>query len=105
DAADPGLGVGSTLEVRVRARVAAQAGRIHLLLGQLGQHLDLGYVAAAFYVGLARPVAALAGHAVAAMLQRELGMRVVLKLLDYIGVAGRADLRAKEIGGFRRGGL
>ena len=62
-ATDAGPGMRRALEVGMRARVAAQAGRIQVLRRKLAQLNDLGNVPAALYVGLARPVTALAGRA------------------------------------------
>ena len=71
-AAYAGLGMRRTQKVRMRARMAAQAGRIDVLFRHLAQLLDLGYVAAAFHVGLACPVAALARRTLTAMQQGQL---------------------------------
>ena len=82
----------------MRSRVAAQAGRVHILCGHFAQLLDLGNVAAALDVGPARAVTALAGCARAIVSQRELRVRVVAELLGDLGVAGRAHIRTDKIG-------
>ena len=92
------LGMRRTLKVRMRASVAAQAGFILLFGSHLGELLNLGYVAAAFDMGLARSVAAFARRALAAMRQGKLGVRIRLKLLGYLCMAGRADIRTDKIG-------
>src|ERR1035437_9758101 len=92
------LGMRRTLKVRMRASVAAQAGFILLFGSHLGELLNLGYVAAAFDMGLARSVAAFARRALATMLQRELGMWVRAELFGNLGMAGRADIRTDKIG-------
>ena len=61
DAADARLGMRSTFEVGMRSRMAAQARGVHLFRRSLGRVEDLGYVAAAVNVRLARAVATLAG--------------------------------------------
>src|ERR1035437_2771851 len=91
------LGMRRTLKVRMRASVAAQAGFILLFGSHLGELLNLGYVAAAFDMGLARSVAAFARRALAAMRQGKLGVRIRLKLLGYLCMAGRANIRADKI--------
>src|ERR1035437_509957 len=91
------LGMRRTLKVRMRASVAAQAGLVDLLHRQLADLLNLGYVAAAFDVGLAATMAAFARRALAAMRQGTLGVRIRLKLLGYLCMAGRANIRADKI--------
>ncbi len=98
-ATDAGLGMRRAQEVGMRSRVAAQAGRIQVLRRKLAQLNDLGNVAAALYVGLARPVTALAGRARAIVPQRKLRVRVVAELLGHIGVAGGANVRTDKVGG------
>ena len=70
--------------------MAAQA----LLVDHPGRRLaELKYlrgVPTGIDMGLARPVAVLAGDAVVAMLERHSGMRVLGKFLDFVLVAGSA---------------
>ena len=47
----------------------------------------------------ARPVAALARNAFAAMQQRKAGVRIISELLAYLCVTGLAGLRPDKIGG------
>ena len=54
--------------------VAAQAGRIDLLRGELIQLDDLGDIATGFHVRLASAVAAFAGSTCSAMLKRKFGV-------------------------------
>ena len=63
-AADVGLGVRRAIEIRMRARVAAQALGIDVFGGGLGGIEYLGDVAASGYVLAARAVAVLAGYAI-----------------------------------------
>ena len=63
-AANAGLGVRRALEVRVRPGVAAEALRVYCLWAKPWRIEDLGYIAAADHVRLARAVAVLAGDAV-----------------------------------------
>ena len=78
EAADVGLGMRRAIEVRVRAGVAAQAGVIDLFGAQLAEAANLRDIATALDVGLARSVAAFAGHALAGMFESETGMRIVV---------------------------
>src|SRR6266702_224763 len=99
DAAHAGFAVGRALKVRMRPRVAAQASLVHLLRRLLADPSDLGYIAAAFNVGLAAPVATFAGRALAAMQQPELGVRAAVELLGYVGMTRRADIRTDKVRG------
>jgi hypothetical protein len=89
-AAYVGLGVRRAEEVGMRGGVTAEAGLIHLLGGGCGQIEDLGLVAAGLDMRLARPMAALAGDAFAAMLQCQLGMRIGAELTRFLSVTGGA---------------
>ena len=63
----------------------------------LGRIEDLGHVAAAVHVRLARPVAALAGHTALAMHLGDFGVRIVGKFLRDLFVAGRAGVGTNEL--------
>jgi hypothetical protein len=76
DAAHVGLRMRRAKEVRMSVRMAAEAGGIQSLRIGCGQIEDLRLVSSGLYVSLPWSVAALAGHAFAAMFQRKLGMRI-----------------------------
>lgn len=105
-AADPSLGMRRAQEVRVRSRVALQAGRIDFLRRSFSRVEDLCYIAAAIHMGLARAVAVLAGDPGAAVHFGHLGVGVIGEFLAYLFVAGRAGFAAHKIrwnGGFALG--
>ena len=85
------------LKIRMCSRMAAQALFIHFLSRVLCGIKDFGYVAAAVNVGLACAVAVLAGHTVAAVHLRHLGVRIVGKLLAHLFMAGDASLGPNEV--------
>ena len=76
DATHVGLSVRRAEEVRMSACVAAEASGIYGLGIRSRKIQDLCLVAARLYVSLPRPVAALTGDALTAMLQRQFGMRI-----------------------------
>ena len=99
DATDAGLGMRRTVEVGMCSRVATQAIGVHIFGRGLGGIENLGHVAAAVHVRLARAVAALAGCPGFAMLQGYLGMRIVGELLGHLVMAGGAGFAAHIIRG------
>jgi hypothetical protein len=103
EAADVGPGVRGAIEIRVRSGVAAEAGGAGFFSAELVEAADLSDIATTFNVGLARSVAALAGNALALMLEGQTGMGIVRigKFFDYIGVTSGAGLLADEIGRVR----
>jgi hypothetical protein len=74
--------------------MATEAGRIDLLGRQLVEADDLGDIATAIHVGLTWTVATLAGGASAAVLERQLGVRIVGQAIGYILVACGARIVA-----------
>jgi hypothetical protein len=76
-----GFAVSGSFEVGVLANMARQALLIHLLRRRLRELKDLAPVAAALNMGLARAMATLACHAFAAVLEGQLGVRVVAETL------------------------
>jgi len=91
-AADSGLRMLGALKVRMRARMACEAGRIDSLWRSLGELQYLRLVSAGLHVRLPGPMAALAGKARAPMHQAQGGVRIVLQRLDLGAVAQRAGL-------------
>ncbi len=79
DAADESFAVGGPLDLRVLTNVASQARLLHLFRCCLCELKDLGRNPAAFDMGLTRSVATFACHAFAAMLECQLGMRILVK--------------------------
>ncbi len=77
--------------------MAAQALRIHIFGRGLGGIEDLGRIPAARNVLAARTVAVLAGHAIAAVHQRHLGVRIVGESLGDFVVAAGAGFRAHKL--------
>src|SRR5271165_4584585 len=75
-AADESLAVGGPVKIRVIANMAGQASRSNLFRGCGCESKDLGRVPAAIDMGLPGSVAALACHSLAAVLKRQLGMRI-----------------------------
>ena len=107
-AADPGLGMLGALKVRMRTRMAGEAGRIDCLWRSLGELQDLRFVPAGFHVLLPRSVAALAGKARAPMHKGHGGVRIVLQRFDLGAMAqcaglvsGKATLRSVCLWGCR----
>jgi len=113
DAAHIGLGVGCASEVLVLAFVAAQALLVHFGSRCLGGIEDLGDIATAIDVFLARSMATFAGYARLAVHLSNLGVRIVRKSLGDLFVASGAGFAAHKIrrssifsrrGGFVLGG-
>ncbi len=92
-----GLGVRRALEVRVRSRVAAQTGLVHVFGRGLGGIEDLGGVAAAFDVCTTRAVTPFAGDAGLAMHLGDLGMGIRGESLGNLVMAGCAGFRTDKI--------
>ncbi len=86
-ASNSGFRVIRAQKVRVRTRMAVEAGRIKLLRRHFAQLQNFGWVSAGRYMCRPWSVAALTRHALAAMHQRQLGMWVRLELLRDIRVA------------------
>jgi len=86
--------VGRPLKIRVGSRVAAEA----LLVDHPGRRLteleDLRCIPARIDVGLARPMAVLAGDALVAMHEGHSRMRIFGEFLDFVFVACRAGFGA-----------
>jgi hypothetical protein len=78
-ATDESFAMGGPLEVGVLTNVASQALRLHLFRRCLCELKDLAGNPAALNMGLPGSVAAFARHAFAAMLERQLGMRIVVE--------------------------
>jgi len=97
NAAYVGLGVGRPEEVGVSSCVTTQTGGIHGFGAGCGEIEYFGLVAAGLHMSLAGAVAALAGNALATMLQRQLGMRIRIEFLRLLGVAGSAGFRADKV--------
>lgn len=76
--------------------MTAQAARIHFLGGRLGRVEDLGNVSRAVHMGLARPMAALAGHPAATMRQRKPGVGIAFELRRYLFMTSRAGFRTHK---------
>ena len=98
DAAYVGLGVRRSKEVRMSSCMATEAGGIHSLGSGCGGIEYLGLVAARLDMCLAWAVAALAGNTRAAMLQRQLGVRIRVKFLRLLSMAGRAGFGTNIVG-------
>jgi len=96
-ASDIGLGVRRAFEIGMRSGVAAQALGIHLFGCTLRWVEDLGRVAAAIDVRLARTVAVFAGDAALAMHLGHFGVRIGGELPGHFFVAGGADFGADKI--------
>lgn len=78
------------------ARVAGEAGSVDHLGRSLGELQDLRLVAARFHMRLARPVATLAGKALATFHRSKVRVGIVLQRLHLVGVAKRTGLIACE---------
>ena len=110
-AADTGVSVGGSLEIRMVACVAGEALRFDLFRCRLGELEDLGCISSAVNVGLTGAVAAFAGHALPAVLQRKLSMGIGFEALHLVRVADRAAISSGIAGrvsgwpGGRRGSL
>ena len=76
-AADESIAVGRPLKVRVIADMASQALLSDLFRCCLGELKDLARIPAALDMGLTGSVTALACHSLAAVLERQLGMRII----------------------------
>ena len=77
--------------------VASQAGFVYLLRTGCGQIEDLCFVSTRFDVSLASAMAALASNAFAAMLQRQLGVRIVGEFLGDFSVASIAGFGTYKV--------
>jgi len=93
-----GLGVRRAKEVRMSSCVAAKACGIDGFGVGCGKIQDFGLVAARLYMGLAGAMTALAGDALSAMLQSQLGMRIRVKFLRLLSVAGGAGFGTDIVG-------
>ncbi len=91
------LGVRRPEEVGMGVGMAAHAGRIHFLRRELTQLNDLGGIATGIHMGLAGTMATLAGCARAAMLESQLGMRIVGHPGRFSGVASCTGIVADEV--------
>jgi len=100
DAANVGLGVRRALEVGMGAGMAFETSGIELFRGRLGGAKDLGDIASAFNVGLARAMAVFARDAFAAMHLCHFGMRIGLESLGDFLMTGGANLGADKVAGF-----
>src|SRR5271156_1250982 len=96
-AADKGIAMGGPLKIRMIANMASQASLSNLFRGCCCESKDLGRIPAAIDMGLAGSVAALACHALAAMLKCQLGMRISGEALHLVLMAGGAGLGADVI--------
>lgn len=97
-AAEARSGMRRTLEVRVGAGMAAQAGLADLRRRQLVETANLCNVSAPFDVSLAGAVAAFAGHSLAAVFQGKAGMRIRAEFIRDFLVAGGAGLLSDIVG-------
>ena len=97
ETADVGLRMRGTIEVRVRSGVAAKAGRADVFSAELVEAADLGDIATAFNVGLARSVAAFAGHTFAGVLKSETTVGIRSEFRRDIRVTSGTGLLADEI--------
>jgi hypothetical protein len=89
-AADESIAVGGSVKIRVIANMASQASLSNLFRVCFCELKDLGRVPAAIDMGLARSVAALARHSLAAVLKCQLGMRISGEALYLVLMAGGA---------------
>ena len=94
EAGNAGPGMRRAQEVGVGIGVAAEAGLIDLGGCEFVEANDLGHIATAFDVCLAWTVAALAGIALAAVLEGQLGVRIVHHAIGHNLVAGGAGVIA-----------
>lgn len=99
EAAHARLGMRRAEEVGMSVRVAAQAGRIHFLWRELADADDLGDVAAGLYMRLTRAMAAFAGGTGSAMLQGQLGMRIINHAFRLRIMASRTSIIPHKIRG------
>src|SRR5665213_1126929 len=86
------LSMAGALKVCMLSGMASQAGFVHFLRRRLGGIEQL-HLAAAIHMRLARAVTALAGCAVLAMGQRELGVGILGKTFSFRVVTGRTSFR------------
>jgi hypothetical protein len=94
NAANVGLGVRRAEEVGVSSCVATQAHCIHLFSSGCSRIENLSLVTTRLDMNFARTMAALAGDALATVLQRKFGVWIRVKFFRLICVAGCAGLRA-----------
>src|SRR6202048_3702906 len=87
-ATDQSLTVSGPLEVGMRANMARQALLLHLFRRCLRELKDIARDPAALNMGLTGSVATFACHALAAVLEGQLGMRIVVETL-HLGLMTR----------------
>src|ERR1700722_18888885 len=97
DAAYVGLGVGRAQKVGMGAAMATEALRVQFFGAGLGGIEDLGGVAAAVDVSLARAVTAFAVDTGCTVLRSQLGVGVIGELLRDFFMAGGAGFAADEV--------
>lgn len=99
EAADAGFGMRGTLEIRMGAGVAAQAGGTGIFGAEFVEAADLGDIASAIDVSFAGSVTAFAGHAFTGMFEGEAGVGIagIGKFFDHIGVTSGASLLTDEV--------
>ena len=98
-AADVGLGVRRTHEIRMRAGVTAQAFGVDFFARSLGGIEDLGYIAAAGYMFAACAMAVLAGHAIRVPVHEcHLGVWIGGEVFGLFGMAGGASVSTDKFG-------
>lgn len=97
-ATDKSFAMGGPLEVGVLTNMASEALRFHLFRRCLCELKDRVCHPAAFDVGLARPVAAFAGHSLAAVLQGKPRVRIIGKSLHLVLVADGAGFCSRVAG-------
>jgi hypothetical protein len=111
DAADTGVSVGGSLEIRMVACVAGEALLLDLFRCRLTELEDLGCISSAVNVRLAGAVAAFAGDALPVVLERKLSMGIAIEALHLVCVADSAAISSGIAGrvsgrlGRRRGDL
>jgi hypothetical protein len=89
--------MGGALKVRMLALVATQALLIDVLRGGFGKAEDLGYIATAIDVSLARTMTSFASGSRTVMGECEFCVRIPGKFLDDILVTGRASLGTDKV--------
>ena len=94
--AHAGLRMRRAQEVRMRVCMATQARLVDLRGRQLVETHNLGDIATAVHVRLACAVAAFARRSCSAVLQRQLGMRIVRHTVCLVLMTGRAGVIANK---------
>jgi hypothetical protein len=97
EAANICLGVRRAEEIGVGSCMAAETGGVDLFGAGFAELDDLGNVTARFNVRATWSMAAFAGDAFSVVLQGELGVGIVVKLLRDVSVAGFTRLGAYQI--------